>query len=160
MPISTDHDGYPIVYDEGANRWQCAALNLSADSLGALRALIDAGEARSAPLGIAAFLFDHSGFSVTPVTVVRLHPDGESAWIVNKLDDPRGERQEYVSLKRLVEDTAESRRLLLDWRDASRQVYEESLRVARLRDAIPRMSERTAGDEASLEAALPAVAAG
>jgi hypothetical protein len=158
MPISTDHGGYPIVYDEGTNQWRCAALHLSADSLGALRALIDAGEAHASHLGIAAFLFDHSGFSVTPVTVVRLHPDGENAWIVNRLDDPRGERPECVSLKRLVEDTAESRRLLLDWRDASRKVYEDGIRVAKLRDAIPRMNARPAEADAPFGAALPAAA--
>ena len=141
MAIGTEHNGYSVLYNETDNSWHCPQLSLHSDSLAALRRLIDAFDADSQRLTIAAFLIDHSGFSITPVTVVRA--DAESGWIINRLDDPRGERREKVGLNRLVEDTAENRQLLLAWRDASRAVYEEGLRVAQFRDSIPRMDGKT-----------------
>ena len=139
MPLSTEHSGYQILYVEADNIWRCPQLGLAAASLSDLRRDIDAADAATRQLNIPAFLLDHSGFSITPVLVVRADRDGEHVWVANKVEDPRNERREKVSLHRLVEDTPENRRLLLDWRDASRAVYEEGQRVSQRRDAIPRM---------------------
>lgn len=144
MSITTEHNGYPILYTESDNLWRCMQLDLQAPSLAALRALIDHFETDTRKLNIPAFLLDHSGFSITPVLVVRSDRDGQHVWIVNKVDSPRGERREKVALNRLVEDTPENRILLLEWRDASRAVYEEGQRVVERRDSIPRITpERT-----------------
>lgn len=140
MSIHTEHNGYAIVYLETDDVWRCPQLGLEADRLSRLRVMIQDAETESRRVDVRAFLFDHSGFSITPVHVVMTDADGESAWVVNKVDDPRNERREKVDLHRLVEDTMENRQLLLAWRDASRAVYEEGQRVAQLRDAIPRMN--------------------
>ena len=139
MPLSTEHSGYQVLYIEADNIWRCPQLGVWAASLAALRREIDAADAATRQLNIPAFLLDHSGFSITPVLVVRADRDGEHVWVANKVEDPRNERREKVSLHRLVEDTPDNRRLLLDWRDASRAVYEEGQRVSQRRDAIPRM---------------------
>lgn len=141
MSISTRHGGFEIVYDEAANVWRANQLSLDADSLSALRKLIDQTELESRRMNIAAFLLDHSGFSIVPVTVVLADSDGKSAWVINRVEDPQQERREKVSLHRLVADTPANRQRLLAWRDASRAVYEEGQRVARMRDEIPRMDE-------------------
>lgn len=140
MSITTEHSGYQISYSEAENLWHCPQLGLVAVSLAKLKREIDAIVSDAPRLNIPAFLLDHSGFSITPVLVVRPDLDGESVWVINKIEDPRSERREKVSLQRLVEDTPENRRLLLEWRDASRAVYEEGQRVSQRRDAIPRMT--------------------
>ena len=150
MSITTEHSGYQIVYGEAENLWRCPQLGISAASLSLMRREIDQIDGASRQLNIPAFLLDHSGFSITPVLVVRADRDGEHVWVINKVEDPRSERREKVSLQRLVEDTPENRRRLLDWRDASRAVYEEGQRVSQLRDAIPRMSRmRIAPEDAA-----------
>ncbi|MCX5477423.1 hypothetical protein OSH08_00305 [Kaistia geumhonensis] len=150
MSITTEHSGYQIVYGEADNLWRCPQLGISAASLSRMRSEIDQIDGASRQLNIPAFLLDHSGFSITPVLVVRADRDGEHVWVINKVEDPRSERREKVSLQRLVEDTPENRRLLLDWRDASRAVYEEGQRVSQLRDSIPRMGRaRVAPDDAA-----------
>ncbi|MCX5494341.1 hypothetical protein OSH11_06490 [Kaistia dalseonensis] len=139
MSITTEHNGYVVVYSEQDDLWRCPQLGLEAEKLSTLRSKIETTETESRKIDARAFLFDHSGFSITPVLVVMADGDGTSAWVVNKLDNPRNERREKVDMNRLVEDTPENRQLLLAWRDASRAVYEEGQRVAQLRDAIPRM---------------------
>ncbi len=155
MSITTEHSGYQIVYGEADNLWRCPQLGISAVSLSLMRSEIDQIDASSRQLNIPAFLLDHSGFSITPVLVVRADRDGEHVWVINKVEDPRSERREKVSLQRLVEDTPENRRLLLDWRDAARAVYEEGQRVSQLRDSIPRMGRsRVAPEDAAAEGGI------
>lgn len=139
MSISTEHGGYAIIYDETTDRWRAEQLSLEAATLSALRKLIDQTEHDSRRMNTAAFLLDHSGFSIVPVTVTLADADGKSAWVINRVEDPQNVRREKVSLHRLVADTPDNRQLLLAWRDASRAIYEEGQRVARLRDSIPRM---------------------
>jgi hypothetical protein len=146
MTIATEHAGYPILYDEKRDVWRCEPLALNDAKLSALRDQIDAATSRTRRMDARAFLLDHSGFSITPVRVVLIEADG-NAWVVDTIDDPRNERRERVSLHRLVEDTMENRTLLLAWRDASRAVYEEGQRVAKLRDSIPRMDAPPPGGE-------------
>jgi hypothetical protein len=143
MPISTEHSGYEIQYDEARDIWRADQLSLESATLSALRNLIDQAELQARQMDIAAFLLDHSGFSITPVSVVLADRDGKSAWVINRVEDPKNHRREKVSLHRLVADTPDNRQLLLAWRDASRAVYEEGQRVARLRDDIPRMDGST-----------------
>jgi len=143
MSIGTEHHGYEIIYDEPSDLWKAPQLSLEAATLSSLRNLIDQIELDARQMNVAAFLLDHSGFSITPVTVVLADRDGKSAWVINRVEDPKNVRREKVSLHRLVADTPESRQMLLAWRDASRSVYEEGQRVARLRDGIPRMDGST-----------------
>jgi hypothetical protein len=143
MRISTEHSGYEILYDEAKDIWRAEQLSLEATTLSALRALIDQAEFEARQMNTSAFLLDHSGFSIVPVTVVLADRDGKNAWVINRVEDPKNLRREKVSLHRLVADTPEHRQLLLAWRDASRAVYEEGQRVARMRDEIPRMDGST-----------------
>lgn len=147
MSISTDHGGYQIVYDEARDVWRADQLSLEASALSSLRRMIDELEIESRQMETPAFLLDHSGFSIVPVTVVMADRDGKSAWVINRVEDPKQVKREKVSLHRLVADTPENRLLLLSWRDASRAVYEEGQRVARMRDDIPRMDGSTAPED-------------
>lgn len=139
MGISTDYNGYTIVYDETRDVWHVEQLALEAVTLSELRRLIDQSDLQARQMNMAAFLLDHSGFSIVPVVVVLADTDGKSAWVINRVEDPQQVRREKVSLHRLVADTPENRQLLLAWRDASRAIYEEGQRVAAMRDSIPRM---------------------
>lgn len=143
MSITIEHGGYEIAYIEADNLWRCNQLDMEASSLSAVRELIDKAETDTQLLNVPAFLLDHSGFSITPVMVVSIDRDGKSAWVINKVDDPKNFRKEKVSLHRIVEDTPENRGALLNWRDASRAIYEEGQRVAQMRDEIPRMDGTT-----------------
>ncbi|MCX5514438.1 hypothetical protein C3941_15295 [Kaistia algarum] len=141
MRISTYHSGYEIHYDETTDLWRASQLSLEAATLSALRSIIDQAELEARQMNVTAFLLDHSGFSIVPVTVVLADRDGKSAWVINRVEDPKNVKREKVSLHRLVADTPENRQLLLAWRDASRAVYEEGQRVSRMRDDIPRMDD-------------------
>jgi hypothetical protein len=143
MRISAEHCGYEILFDEASEVWRADQLLLEAGTLSALRQLIDQSELEARQMDSAAFLLDHSGYSIVPVTVVLADRDGKSAWVINRVEDPKSVRREKVSLHRLVADTPDNRRVLLAWRDASRAVYEAGQRVARMRDEIPRMDGAT-----------------
>ncbi|MBN8997958.1 MAG: hypothetical protein J0H54_00830 [Rhizobiales bacterium] len=147
MGISTEHNGFEITYDEASDVWRSERLSLEAPTLSALRRLIDQTNLEARRMDTAAFLLDHSGFSIVPVTVVLADGDGKSAWVINRVEDPQRVRREKVSLHRLVADTPENRQRLLAWRDASRAIYEEGQRVANMRDAIPRMDGSPPGTD-------------
>lgn len=148
MTIETEHNGRKITYAENQDVWRCWAMNVEAKTLTALKSKLDKIDADARRIDATrAYLLDHHGEKLTPVTVTLIAKPAEGGFRSREPLAPAvhithegGGKREKVDLSRLVRPTREAKAAVEAWRDAKRVRDDANEKVKIAAAAIPRMT--------------------
>lgn len=144
--LTTEHRGFRIRYGENSDEWGCAALDVYAPTLSALKRKIDAIERKTRQTeSIPVFVIGYRG-GIEPATITakisksvrgsRYWDSREGVWCV---DANTGHRRK-VDLAECVEDTPENRARIAEYERLCAVAKANEKAANNFRATLPRMS--------------------
>lgn len=145
--IETEHNGYKIRYGENSDTWECYDLQLSANTLSALKDKINKTLAQERRLGNIAVLKIGHGWhaGADPGVLTALCAEGTAyhkapaGWVV--FTDKKGrKKREKVALGELVLDTPEHRKAMAAYIAERRRIRALEEAADETVKALPRLT--------------------